>query len=85
MDYAAALNAIGAPDPEENAAKFRGDYYLTGDKAFRDEDGYFWFVGRSDDVILSGGYRIGPFEIESAPGQGAHLRAEISSAVWSGG
>lgn len=53
-------------NPEENASKFRGDYYLTGDRAIRDEDGYFWFVGRSDDVILSAGYRIGPFEVESA-------------------
>ncbi|OBT63470.1 hypothetical protein VE03_08116 [Pseudogymnoascus sp. 23342-1-I1] len=40
-------------------------WYLTGDKARRDEDGYFWFVGRSDDVINSSGYRIGPFEVES--------------------
>ena len=53
-------------NPEENAEKFRGDYYLTGDRATRDADGYFWFVGRSDDVILSAGYRIGPFEVESA-------------------
>lgn len=37
-----------------------------GDKALKDEDGYFWFISRSDDIILSGGYRIGPFEIESA-------------------
>ncbi|MDP2277910.1 MAG: acyl-CoA synthetase, partial [Nitrospirota bacterium] len=37
----------------------------TGDRAYKDEDGYFWFVGRSDDVILASGYRIGPFEIES--------------------
>ena len=43
-----------------------GDWYLTGDRATRDKDGYFWFVGRSDDVILSSGYRIGPFEVESA-------------------
>ena len=40
-------------------------WYLTGDRATRDEDGYFWFVGRSDDVINSSGYRIGPFEVES--------------------
>ena len=39
---------------------------MTGDRAFIDEDGYFWFVGRSDDVIISAGYRIGPFEVESA-------------------
>jgi len=48
------------------AATFRGDWYITGDRAFVDEDGYFWFVGRADDVILSAGYRIGPFEVESA-------------------
>jgi acyl-coenzyme A synthetase/AMP-(fatty) acid ligase len=53
-------------NPEENARKFRGDYYLTGDQAVRDEEGYFWFIGRKDDVIKSSGYRIGPFEVESA-------------------
>ncbi|MBI3736926.1 AMP-binding protein [Candidatus Sumerlaeota bacterium] len=53
-------------NPGENADKFRGEYYLTGDRATRDEEGYLWFVGRSDDVILSAGYRIGPFEVESA-------------------
>jgi len=42
------------------------DIYFTGDMAWRDEDGYFWFVGRADDVIKSSGYRIGPFEVESA-------------------
>ncbi|MGI6777542.1 MAG: AMP-binding protein [Acetivibrionales bacterium] len=42
------------------------DIYYTGDMAWRDEDGYYWFVGRSDDVIKSSGYRIGPFEVESA-------------------
>ena len=51
--------------PEETAVVFRGGYYITGDRAYRDEDGYLWFVGRSDDVILSAGYRIGPFEVES--------------------
>jgi acetyl-CoA synthetase/medium-chain acyl-CoA synthetase len=50
----------------ENANRFRGDWYLTGDIARRDADGYFWFVGRADDVIKSAGYRIGPFEVESA-------------------
>jgi acetyl-CoA synthetase/medium-chain acyl-CoA synthetase len=44
----------------------RGSWYVTGDRASRDEDGYFWFVGRADDVIISAGYRIGPFEVESA-------------------
>lgn len=45
---------------------FAGEWYYTGDRARRDEDGYFWFVGRADDVILSAGYRISPFEVESA-------------------
>jgi acetyl-CoA synthetase/medium-chain acyl-CoA synthetase len=53
-------------NPAENAARFREDWYLTGDVARRDADGYFWFVGRADDVIKSAGYRIGPFEVESA-------------------
>jgi acetyl-CoA synthetase/medium-chain acyl-CoA synthetase len=53
-------------NPEENAAVFRGDFYLTGDQAYRDAGGYLWFVGRADDVITSAGYRIGPFEVESA-------------------
>jgi acyl-coenzyme A synthetase/AMP-(fatty) acid ligase len=52
--------------PEETAAVFRGDWYVTGDRATRDEDGYLWFTGRADDVILSAAYRIGPFEVESA-------------------
>ena len=49
-----------------NADAFCGDWYYTGDKAYMDADGYFWFVGRADDVIKSSGYRIGPFEVESA-------------------
>jgi len=53
-------------DPEANKRSFRGDYYFTGDRAYQDADGYFWFVGRDDDVIKSSGYRIGPFEVESA-------------------
>lgn len=50
--------------PDETEAVMRNGYYLTGDRATRDEDGYLWFVGRSDDVISSAGYRIGPFEVE---------------------
>ena len=50
--------------PEKTAAKFAGDWLKTGDLARRDEDGYFWFVSRDDDVITSSGYRIGPSEIE---------------------
>ena len=45
---------------------FAGGWYLTGDLARRDADGYFWFVGRADDVIKSAGHLIGPFEVESA-------------------
>ena len=53
-------------DPVATAACRRGEWYTTGDRAHRDADGYFWFVGRDDDVIISAGYRIGPFEVESA-------------------
>lgn len=53
-------------DPELTAMAWHEGYYHTGDIAWRDEDGYFWFVGRKDDVIKSSGYRIGPFEVESA-------------------
>jgi acetyl-CoA synthetase len=51
---------------EENARVFRDGFYYTGDKAWMDEDGYIWFIGRDDDVIKASGYRIGPFEVESA-------------------
>ena len=53
-------------NPDATQACVRGDWYITGDRAYKDEDGYFWFVGRADDVIISAGYRIGPFEVESA-------------------
>jgi acetyl-CoA synthetase len=53
-------------DPEIMKKSFRGEYYFTGDRGYKDKDGYFWFVGRDDDVIKSSGYRIGPFEVESA-------------------
>jgi len=53
-------------EPERTASVYRNGWYLTGDRAYKDEDGYFWFVGRADDVILTSGYRIGPFEVESA-------------------
>ena len=51
--------------PEKTAETWRDGYYHTGDTAWRDEDGFYWYVGRIDDVIKSSGYRIGPFEIES--------------------
>ncbi|HEU5141384.1 MAG TPA: acyl--CoA ligase [Bacillales bacterium] len=53
-------------DPERTSKAFRGNYYLTGDKAKKDKDGYLWFEGRSDDIIISSGYTIGPFEVEDA-------------------
>uniref|UniRef100_A0A8C6NFJ0 medium-chain acyl-CoA ligase n=1 Tax=Melopsittacus undulatus TaxID=13146 RepID=A0A8C6NFJ0_MELUD len=53
-------------DPVKTASTIRGNFYVTGDRGSMDEDGYIWFMGRSDDVIISSGYRIGPFEIESA-------------------
>ena len=52
-------------DEERTTAVWHDGYYHTGDVAWRDEDGYFWYVGRADDVIKSSGYRIGPFEIEN--------------------
>jgi acetyl-CoA synthetase len=53
-------------EPERYAKCFRDGYYLTGDLARRDGDGYYWFVGRADDVIKTSGHLIGPFEVESA-------------------
>ena len=53
-------------DPELTHEAWHDGYYFTGDMAWRDEDGYYWFEGRKDDVIKSSGYRIGPFEVESA-------------------
>ncbi|MCU0650928.1 MAG: AMP-binding protein [Candidatus Omnitrophica bacterium] len=53
-------------DPALTKSVWRDGLYYTGDMAWRDEDGYFWFVGRADDLIKSSGYRIGPFEVESA-------------------
>ena len=53
-------------DPQANEQCFRNGWYYTGDTATRDADGYIWFVGRTDDIINSAGYRISPFEVESA-------------------
>ncbi|QRG70018.1 acyl-CoA synthetase [Brevibacillus choshinensis] len=53
-------------DPERTAKAYRGDWFVTGDQGRMDEDGYIWFEGRSDDIIISGGYTIGPFEVEDA-------------------
>lgn len=53
-------------DSEKTASVWYDGYYHTGDMAWKDEDGYFWFVGRADDIIKTSGYRVGPFEVESA-------------------
>jgi acetyl-CoA synthetase len=53
-------------DPKRTSRAFRRDWYVTGDQGRMDEDGYIWFEGRSDDIIISGGYTIGPFEVEDA-------------------
>ncbi|XP_072692092.1 acyl-coenzyme A synthetase ACSM5, mitochondrial isoform X2 [Canis lupus baileyi] len=53
-------------NPEKTKATERGDFYITGDQAHKDKDGYFWFTGRNDDVINSSSYRIGPVEVENA-------------------
>src|SRR5262249_15723843 len=51
--------------PDRTCEIFRGPWYYSGDVLVRDEDGYFWFRGRNDDVIKASGYRISPFEVES--------------------
>ena len=63
LPYGLATGYYG--DPEKTAEIWRDGWYHTGDTAYRDEDGFYWYVGRVDDVIKSSGYRIGPFEIES--------------------
>ncbi|XP_036597561.1 acyl-coenzyme A synthetase ACSM1, mitochondrial-like [Trichosurus vulpecula] len=53
-------------NPKKTSLSERGDFYVTGDRGTVDEDGYFWFIGRSDDIIKASGYRIGPSEVENA-------------------
>jgi acetyl-CoA synthetase len=53
-------------NPEASRETFGGDWFHSKDAAVQDEDGYYWYAGRADDVIISAGYRIGPFEVESA-------------------
>jgi acetyl-CoA synthetase len=64
---------------EATREKFRGDWLLTGDLARKDDDGYFWYVGRKDDVISSGAYRIGPGEIEAC--LAGHPAVALAAAV----
>ncbi|MBE6678367.1 MAG: acetyl-CoA synthetase [Ruminococcaceae bacterium] len=64
--YPCGLLKCYVDDPAANEKAFHDNFYDTGDMAWRDADGYYWFEGRSDDVIKCSGYRIGPFEVESA-------------------
>lgn len=66
-------------NPEATAAKFHGDWLLTGDLGVQDDDGYIWFRSRKDDVINSAGYRIGPGEIENC--LGGHPRVAMAAVV----
>jgi acetyl-CoA synthetase len=66
-------------NPEATQEKFRGDWLLTGDLAVQDEDGYFWFESRTDDIIKSSGYRIGPGEIEAC--LGSHPAVALTAVV----
>ena len=61
-----ALPARLLEPPQETEETFGGEWFHTKDAAEQDEDGYYWYAGRADDVIISAGYRIGPFEVESA-------------------
>ncbi len=66
-------------NPDATAAKYIGDWLLTGDEGHKDEDGYLWFLGRDDDVITSAGYRIGPGEIEDCLGK--HPAVAIAAVI----
>ena len=61
-----ALFKLYYKDPERKNSVTRGNYFMTGDRASKDEDNFYWFQGRNDDVIISSGYTIGPFEVEDA-------------------
>lgn len=63
--WPAMMRGIWADD-ERYKRCFKGDWYVTGDTAYKDKDGYFWFLGRADDVIKTSGERVGPFEVETA-------------------
>src|SRR5258708_20091117 len=53
-------------NPDATNASIRGDWYITGDRAYKDEDGYFWFVGHADDVMISAAYRMAPSNASTA-------------------
>ena len=79
--------AVKTPDPvvtkgywndeDSTAAAYSGDYWLTGDMGYRDDDGTFWFAGRVDDLIISSGYRISPTEVERT----LENQPEVQSAI----
>ena len=83
------LIAIKSPDPviflkywnnpQATLAKYKGEWLLTGDRGTKDEDGFFWFLGREDDVITSAGYRIGPGEIEDCLAR--HPAVSLAAAI----
>ena len=66
--------------PEDSKEVFEGDWFHTKDAATEDEDGYIWYAGRADDVIIAAGYRIGPFEVESACLEHAAVREAAAVA-----
>ena len=66
--------------PEDSEEVFGGDWFHTKDAAMEDEDGYIWYAGRADDVIIAAGYRIGPFEVESACLEHAAVREAAAVA-----
>jgi len=88
-DGEAGTIAIRRPDPvmflgywndaAATAAKFAGNWLLTGDQGIRDEDGYFWYVGRDDDVITTAGYRVGPGEIEDCLAR--HMSVAMAAVI----
>lgn len=67
--------------PEETAAAFRGDWFLTGDRAREDDDGYYWYEGRADDLMNAFGYRVAPEEVERALSAHAHVQEVAVTAV----
>ena len=61
-----AVFLTNVQNPKKYESYFKNGWYITGDRGLKDKDGYFWFVGRADDVIKTAGERVGPFEVESA-------------------
>jgi acetyl-CoA synthetase len=64
-DFSSVMSAIWN-NPSKHGSYFTNNWYVSGDRAKKDEDGYIWFIGRADDIINTSGERVGPFEVESA-------------------